>query len=149
MSGLNSTLARSLGPSVFGIASREMDSLFDRLFYPNEHGMAQTWAPPISVWEEDNHYHLEMDLPGLKQDDLELTFEEKRLKISARRYRQDDDGRKYLHDERGWGEISRLVSVPDSVDPESIEASYDDGVLHVRLTKRPEVLPRKIEIASK
>ena len=150
MTGFNSTLSRSLGPSVIGVAGREMEDLFDRLFATNGNGhTARKWVPPISVREEGEHYHLEMDLPGFAGNDIDMTFEESRLKISAKRTRDNTDDRKYLHDERSWGEITRLISVPDSVDPESIQASYEGGVLHVQLAKRPEVMPKKIEIKTK
>ena len=150
MTGFNSTLSRSLGPSVIGVASREMDNLFDRLFYSEGGRSPRSWMPPVSVWEEGKHYHLEMDLPGTSREEIEITFEDGRLKISATRTQGNQNGeRRYLHDERWWGEISRSIAVPDSVDVESIHATYRDGVLHVELAKRPEVLPKKIEIAAK
>ncbi|MCS7471060.1 Hsp20/alpha crystallin family protein [Stieleria sp. ICT_E10.1] len=149
MSGLHSTLSRSLGPGVLGVASREMDDLFDRLFTSGGNGRTKPWWPSMSVWEQDDHYHLEMDLPGLANDDIDVTFEEGRLKIAANRSRVESEDRTYLHDERNWGEFSRLISIPDSVDPESIEANYENGVLHLLLKKRPEVMPKKITINAK
>lgn len=150
MTGFNSTLSRSLGPNVIGVASREMDDLFDRLFHSHGNGnTARQWMPPITVWEEGEYYHLDMDLPGFAGNDIDLTFEDGRLKISATRTRDQVEDRKYLHDERCWGEITRLISIPDSVAPDSIQASYDGGVLHVQLAKRPEVMPKKIEIQTK
>ena len=149
MSGFNAIRSRSLGPSVLGVASREMDDLFDRLFYPSGNVKSVQWMPPISVWEEGDHYCLEMDLPGLEPEEIEVTFQEGSLKISGSRSRHESEGRKYLQDERCWGDISRLIAIPDSVDPDSIEANYDDGVLRVELAKRPEVMPKKIEIATK
>ena len=146
MKGLNSTLSRSLGPAVFGVASREMDHLFDQLIDGKANGSAHQWMPPMSIWEEGEHYHLELELPGLKTDDIELTFEDARLKVTAKRERLSIESRKYLHDERSWGEFTRLISIPESVDPDSIEASFDNGLLHVTLQKRPEVMPKRIEI---
>ncbi|QDV86033.1 Hsp20/alpha crystallin family protein [Stieleria magnilauensis] len=149
MSGFSSTLSRSIGPSVLGVASREMDELFDRLFASGGNGKTKPWWPLMSVWEEGDHYHLELDLPGLANDDIEVTFEEGRLKIAASRTRPESEKRSYLHDERHWGDFSRLVSIPDSVDPESIEADYQNGVLHLLLKKRSEVLPKRIKINAK
>lgn len=150
MSGFSSTLSRSLGPSALGVASREMEDLFDRLFDPNGNGHSQQWRPPISVWEESKYYHLEMDLPGIRHEDIDVSFEQGRLKISAKRAACDEPGkRKYLHDERCWGAFSRSIAIPDTVDAESIEASFHDGVLHVQLAKRPELMPKMIEITTK
>lgn len=149
MSNLKTNVSRSLGPNVFGIASREMDELFDRLFHTNGNGHSRQWVPPMTVWEEGECFYLELDLPGLREDDIEVTFEDSKLKISAKREREDDQNRKYLRDERNWGELDRVVSVPESVDPESIEASYDAGVLRFQFAKLPEVMPKRIEITKK
>ena len=150
MKGLNSTLSRSLGPAVLGVASREMDHLFDQLIDGKANGNGNhQWMPPMSVWEEGEYFHLELELAGLSHDDIELTFEDSRLKVAANRSRCDSEGRKYLHDERSWGEFTRLISIPESVDPDSIEANYNNGLLHVKLQKRPEVMPKRIAIVTK
>ncbi len=147
MTGFNSALSRSLGPSTFGVASREMDDLFDRLFHTNGNGnAARAWMPPLTAWEQGEYYYLELDLPGFRDEEIDVTFEEGRLKISASRARDDAEGRNYLHDERWWGEVTRMIAIPDSVDAESIQASYDHGVLRLQCAKRPEVMPKKIEI---
>ena len=150
MTGFNSALSRSLGPSVLGVASREMDDLFDRLFHPSGNGSAsRKWMPPISVWEEGEHFYMELDLPGFADNEIDVTFEEGRLKVSAKRTRDEAEGRNYLHDERWWGEVTRVMSIPESVDAESIEANYDNGVLRLQCKKRPEVMPKKIEVTTK
>ncbi len=148
MSNFNSTLSRSLGPSSIGISSREMDSLFDRLCYQNGSATSRQWTLPLSMYEEGECFYLEMETPGVGPDDIELTFEDGRLVATVKRCRNEDDGRNYLHDERCWGEARRLISIPDSVDPESIQANYRDGVLHVQFAKRPEVLPKKIPVTT-
>ncbi|MCC9600468.1 Hsp20/alpha crystallin family protein [Stieleria sp. JC731] len=149
MSQLSSALSRSLGPRPLAMASREMDELFDRLFHPVVTNNGRRWTPPVSIWEEGDQYHLAMDLPGFSLEQLDVSFEDGHLQINATRKREENDNRKYLHDERHWGEVRRVIPLPDSVDPESIEASYADGVLSVTLAKRPEVLPKKIEIKAR
>ncbi|OYP38139.1 Hsp20/alpha crystallin family protein [Rhodopirellula sp. MGV] len=154
MSKLSSSLSRSLGPSPLAMASREMDELFDRLFQPVVGGQAvrsngRQWSAPVSIWEEGEQFHIQMDLPGFSHEDLDVSFNDGQLAITATRKRDDAESRKYLHDERHWGEVSRVIPLPDSVDPDSIEASYVDGVLSVTLAKRPEVLPKKIEIKTR
>lgn len=151
MKNVDSTLSRSLGPSFLGVASRGMDDLFDRLTEGNANGKTRShqWMPPMSIWEQGEHYHLEMELPGHNQDDIELTFEDSKLRVSAKRSRPDESEREYLHDERCWGEFTRVISIPESVDPESIEAHFEKGLLHVQLTKRPEVMPKRIQINAK
>jgi len=138
----------SLFPDPFAYAGREMNSLIDRLLeFPGDGQAAGGWMPAASVWEDENHLHVELELPGVDRDDLEVTFEEGRLLVSARRP-QPEGERRYYHNERGWGEVKRSFALPDSADPDSIEANLERGILHVTLAKRPEVLPRKIEIKS-
>ncbi|MCD0463554.1 Hsp20/alpha crystallin family protein [Roseiconus lacunae] len=149
MGNLNSALSRSLGNSPLALASREMDELFDRLFHPVVTNNGRRWAPPVSIWEEGDQFHLQMDLPGFTQEDLDVSFEDGHLSVAASRTRDENESRKYLHDERHWGEVRRVIPLPDSVNPESIEATYANGVLEVVLAKRAEVLPKKIEIKTK
>ncbi len=125
---------------------REMDELFDRLFSPTNAGNAtRKWVAPSAIWEEGEDYHIEVELPGVKREALGLTLEDGQLSITAQRDEPTGD-RKYLHNERRTGEMTRVITVPDFVDPDSISADYADGLLHIVLSKRPEVLPKKIDI---
>ncbi|QDV59310.1 Hsp20/alpha crystallin family protein [Rosistilla oblonga] len=146
MSSYNMT--RALVPSGFGISGREMEELFDRLFHPGSSPAANRWTPPASVWETGEQIHLEMELAGVAREDIDVSFEDGLLKISAKRPQPDTTDRSYLHDERAWGEMTRTMRVADSVDPDSIEASFQKGLLHIQLCKRAEVLPKRIEIKT-
>jgi HSP20 family protein len=78
---------------------------------------------------------------------LELTLEKNVLKIGAVRKAPEGD-RTYWHNERGYGRVERTVNLPETVDGESIDAQLKDGILTVKLQKRPESLPKRIEIKS-
>ncbi|MEM8912751.1 MAG: Hsp20/alpha crystallin family protein, partial [Planctomycetota bacterium] len=80
-------------------------------------------------------------------DAMDLTVDDGSLIIQATRH-WDDENRKYLHQERQSGDLTRRVRLPDTIDPESITAEYANGVLHVAMTKRPEVMPRKVEVRT-
>ena len=131
-----SALSRSLS------SGRDMDDLFDRLFHPISNGSA-TWSPPLSTWEDDGKYHIEMDLPGFSMDGIEVTYEDRKLSIKASRAKAS---RKYHLDERRWGEHSRVVLMPEHVDGDSISATYENGVLRVTAGKAPDKIPKKIEV---
>ena len=73
---------------------------FGELF-DNRRSTGPAWRAPASIWEAEDGYHVELDLPGVRQEDLELTFENGELQISAERNAPDDD-RMNWHDERGW-----------------------------------------------
>ncbi|MEM6362887.1 MAG: Hsp20/alpha crystallin family protein [Planctomycetota bacterium] len=134
------------------VASREFNDFFERLFdSPTTDSTratldsGSTWMAPASVWESDDTFHVEMDLPGVEPEAIDVTIEDGRLKIHASRT-WDSENRRYLHQERRGGDVTRLVKLPETIDPESISADANHGVLHVTMQKRPEVLPRKIEV---
>ena len=100
---------------------------------------------PASIWEAENVIHVELDAPGVKQEDVEVTFEKGTLQISLERKFPEGE-RTSWHNERGYGKISRSVSLPETVDPNTITAELTNGVLHVTITKLPEAQPKKIEV---
>jgi HSP20 family protein len=132
---------RSLGPV------QEMGQLFDRFFNGNSGRSyaAHAWFAPASLWEDENHFYLEIEMPGVKQEDVEIVIERDTLRIAAERH-QPEGERKYWHQERGFGRVERTVSLPESVNGESIEAELQDGVLFVKLAKRPESQPRRVQV---
>jgi HSP20 family protein len=139
----------SLFSDPFAMGGREMNELFDRVFELPGNGRARgSWLPAATVWEDEKSYHVDVELPGVDRDQVEVTFEEGRLVLSAKRPRPEGEYRTH-HDERSWGEVTRAFALPETVDAESIEANLANGILSINLVKRPEVLPRKIEISSK
>jgi HSP20 family protein len=130
-------------PAPLDTVSREMDQMFDNFF----HGGGQaSWHAPASLWEEEGRWCLEVELPGVQQEDVDVTLEKNSLRITADRRTPED--RKYFHQERAYGRIERLITLPESVNPDSIEADLKDGVLHLKLAKRPESQPRKIAVKA-
>ena len=137
---------RAFANQALDAVGHDLEGLFDQLFAPNGGSKRRSWTPLVSVWEEEGLFGVDVELPGVSMDDVEVTFDKGDLKIEAKRERPNHEGRTYRHDERIWGEMSRTIRVPDTVDAESVEASYTQGQLQIRLQKRPEVLPRKIEV---
>ena len=103
------------------------------------------WHAPASIWEAENTFHIELDAPGVAKEDVELTFDKGTLQITLERKLPEGD-RTNWHNERGFGKVTRSVSLPDTVDPSTITAELTNGVLHVTITKRPESQPKKIEV---
>ena len=125
----------------------EMSHLFDQ-FFGGSSGQPRTWHAPASLYEDGDHYTVEVDMPGARQDALELTYEKGVLSISAERKAAEVKDRKVWHEERGYGRVTRQVTLPDLADPESINAKLRDGVLSVTVAKKPEARPKRIEIKS-
>lgn len=106
-------------------------------------------APKADIYEEDDRIVLEMEAPGLKQEDINLTVEGNTLTISGER-KQNEERKKgrYQRVERYYGSFSRTFTLPATVDLNSIEASYEHGVLHISMTKKAEAKPRQIKVNS-
>ena len=127
--------------------AREMGQLFDTFFDGSSLRTRPAWHAPASVWEENERFHVELDLPGVKQENLELTFEKGALSITAERIAPEGE-RTNWHDERGYGKVTRIVSLPESADTENINAELVNGVLHVTVPRKPEAQPKRIEVKT-
>lgn len=130
---------------------REFDNLFDRFFRDlpanGDGGIARGWNAPVAIWDDNDHVYVEMEVPGLSQDDLEVIVHQGNLRIWGERKLPDDD-RNYWHNERMFGRFERLISLPDVVDPNSINAQMRAGILSVTLHKKPEAQPKKVTIKA-
>jgi HSP20 family protein len=139
---MNGTLQRNRVTNLLPAGFPEVDTLFSHFFRPDE---GATWRAPASIWEAENVFHIEMDAPGVAKEDVELTFDKGALQVTLER-KPPEGERTSWHNERGYGKISRSVSLPETVDPNTITAELTNGVLHVTITKRPEAQPKKIEV---
>jgi HSP20 family protein len=101
------------------------------------------WAPASDIYEAESGYVIAMDLPGIDREALEIDVDENRLIV--RGIRAITETRQH-RTERPRGKFLRTFSVPGSVDQGKIDAEYRDGVLQIRLPKRSEQKPKKIEI---
>ncbi|WP_339733131.1 Hsp20/alpha crystallin family protein [uncultured Gimesia sp.] len=121
----------------------DLDDAFDQLFGKSFPGVEGAYSP-LSVWEEDSKYHVALDVPGMNKDELSLDIQDGHLILTGER--KSVEGREYLHNERRYGKFKRVVQLPDWVDPGSVAATLDAGVLTVVLEKKLEMQPKRIEI---
>ena len=130
---------------------QEMNRLFNTFFdAPNGPSGAapRRWVPAMDLVELDDHFVLRADLPGLGDDDVKLEIADDVLTLSGeRRFEHEDRKEGFYRLERGAGSFSRSLTLPEGVDAEKIEASFDKGVLEVRIPKPEERKPRRVEIA--
>jgi HSP20 family protein len=111
--------------------------------------MPGTWFPPFEVKETNDSFVFKADVPGLKEDDLEISLTGNRLTVSGSRdEEQRDESDRYFTYERSYGSFTRTFTIPEGVDSEHVNAELKDGVLTLRLPKRPEVQPKKIQLKS-
>jgi HSP20 family protein len=130
------------------LAGMEVDRL-NRMFadlYGEAFG--QGWVPPVDIFETDDHeVVLKAELPDLKREDIDLTFENGVLTIKGERRFDEQVRRENYHRlERQHGTFSRSFTLPNTVDATRISASYKEGVLTVRLPQREEAKPKQIAV---
>jgi HSP20 family protein len=126
----------------------EMNRLTDELARRfDSNGTRAVFRPAVDIHEGTEAIELRIDLPGVTRDQLHIHVEKNVLTISGERtFAREGDREGYHRIERAYGAFSRTFSLPDTVNTESIDAQLRDGVLTVRLPKRAEVQPRKIEV---
>jgi len=107
------------------------------------------FAPSFDVKETKDGYEFRADLPGVREEDLEISLTGNRLAISGHREQEKrEQGETYYASERSYGVFSRAFTLPDGTDGDNVKAELKNGVLQVLVPKKPEVQPRKITIAK-
>ena len=135
----------------FTTLQNEMNRLFNTVFEaptPGNGGATmRRWMPAMDLVETDDHFVLRADLPGMKEDDVKIEFDDGTLTVSGERKAEHESKNEgYYRVERAFGSFSRSLTLPQGVDPEAVEASFDKGVLEVRIPKPEQRKPRKISI---
>ena len=128
--------------------TQEFDRLFSSLFENRNRGV-QRWMPAMDIVEADDHFVLKADLPGLGEDDVAIEVQDNVLTLSGSREAEHERNEQGWHRlERSYGSFSRSLTLPDGVDPDKVAASFDRGVLEVRIPKPEERKPRRISIGG-
>ena len=128
----------------------EMNRLFGTVFDAPTQGNGGTmrrWMPAMDLVETEDHFVLTADLPGLGEDDVNIEVEDRVLTVSGERkatHESSKDG--YHRVERAFGSFSRSLTLPQGIDADAVTASFDRGVLEIRIPKPAQRKPRRIEI---
>jgi len=124
-----------------------MRALMDRWMNDGEAVPEPAWSLALDVAEQDEAYLIKATIPGVKPEDIDVTFKDGVLSIRGDvKEDQEVENAHYHLRERRWGSFCRSIAIPTQVESDRIEASYDAGVLTLRLPKAEEVKPRKIDI---
>ncbi|HEY8922979.1 MAG TPA: Hsp20/alpha crystallin family protein [Polyangia bacterium] len=108
-----------------------------------------TYSPHFDVKETKDGYVIKADLPGVKDEDLEISMNANMLTIAGKREAERvDEGEQYFAMERSYGSFARSFTLPNGADRENVTADLKNGVLVVHIAKRPEAQPRKITIGK-
>ena len=124
--------------------------LFDELQRGLEtlHGTeTKAWTPAVDISEDEHRYLIRADLPGVDPKDIDVNLEADELTLRGeRKEEKEEKGKNWQRTERFHGEFYRRFRLPESADPEHIEAHSDKGVLEIVIPKQPKTQPRKIAI---
>ncbi|HYB86208.1 MAG TPA: Hsp20/alpha crystallin family protein [Streptosporangiaceae bacterium] len=127
--------------------TQEFDRLAQRVFGTANGGAVTRWSVmPMDAIRSKDEVVLRFDLPGIDPESIEVTVDKGVLAVSARRAEEYAEGENPFIRERRMGSFARRVRLSDAVDTEKIDASYNDGVLSVRLPLLEKAQPRKVEI---
>jgi HSP20 family protein len=130
----------------------EMNRLFNTFFdTPTANGgtsPARRWVPAMDLVEAENEFVLKADLPGLSEENVSIEVEDNVLTISGERKAEHEERKEaYYRVERAFGRFSRSLTLPEGIDPEAVKASFEHGVLEVRVPKPEAKKPRKVAIS--
>jgi HSP20 family protein len=133
------------------LASMEVDRL-NRMFTDlwGGEGLARGWVPAVDIYEtEERDLVLKAELPDMKREDINVTFENSVLTIHGERKLAQEIKREHVQRmERYYGSFTRSFTLPATVDGTRITAAYKDGVLTIRLPQREEARPKQITVGE-
>jgi HSP20 family protein len=134
-----------------GTLQTEMNRLFNTFFdtpNPANGPSLRRWVPAMDLVETDKDFVLKADLPGMSDSDVKIELEDNVLTISGERKAEHEERQAgYYRVERSFGSFRRSLTLPDGVDPDSVKATFHNGVLEVTVPKPAAQVPRKVQIS--
>ncbi|MEM7816784.1 MAG: Hsp20/alpha crystallin family protein [Candidatus Aenigmatarchaeota archaeon] len=131
---------------------KEISNFFDASFetLPTKISQEATWLPSLDISEDKNNLIIKVDVPGVKQDDIDISISGDVLTIKGERKKEEETKDKnYYRRERFYGVFSRSLTLPNYVDTNKVEANYKDGVLEIVLPKTESAKPKQIKVKVK
>jgi HSP20 family protein len=125
----------------------------DRLFEAPLSELARTssilsgWTPPLDLSEDKDNYHVRVELPGMKREEIDLSLHDGCLSLSGERKQEHEHkDQEVYRAERFFGRFQRTISLPGPVATDKVKAQYKDGILQVTLPKTEEAKPKQIDV---
>lgn len=125
----------------------DLDTVFRDFFGPVAES-SDGWTPAVEIRETEDAYHVQIDVPGIRKEDIQIDFHNGTLAVSGeRRMVEKSEGESVVRVERRYGSFYRSFGLPMQVDSDNIRASYEDGVLRLDIPKAEESKPRRIAVS--
>jgi HSP20 family protein len=133
----------------------ELDEFTGRLFSESMNRLfadagARPWTPAVDILETENELVVKADLPDVKLEDIDIRIENGTFSLKGeRKFEKAENGKGYHRIERGYGSFARAFTLPETVDAEKVNASYNAGVLTVTFPKKELAKPRTVKVEVK
>ena len=110
---------------------------------------AGTFVPPVDVYEDEQNLILKLEVPGVNEEDLNVSVENDTLTIQGeRKFEKEEKEENFHRIERRYGSFTRTFKLPNTVDTDKVEAGYEKGILKISLAKRAEAKPKQIKVGN-
>jgi HSP20 family protein len=128
---------------------RQMDRIMDSFLEPRLQGLQSGVFPAINLTEDDNHFVLRAELPGVKAEDLNIQATGRNITIvGERKLATEDAAAKYHRREREGGRFSRALAMPKEIDADRVEARMQNGILTLKVPKAESAKARRVTIGN-
>jgi HSP20 family protein len=105
------------------------------------------FVPPVDIYEDEHKIVLKLEVPGMKQEDLDIQLENDTLTVRGeRKFEKEEKEENFHRIERRYGSFYRSFTIPNTVNTEDVKADYDAGVLQIQLAKKVEAKPKQIKV---
>jgi HSP20 family protein len=136
-------------PRTFGDFQRHIDSMFQNLLSGEAMTPSADFQPPMNVVETEDAFHISVELPGVKPENVNVEVEYGFLKVSGEKSEErTHEGTAWRRVERSYGAFQRVVKLGATVDADRITAESRDGILYIEAPKAAAAKPRKIQVAG-
>ena len=130
---------------------RHFNSVWDNVFYDGgtdiHQGKKESWMPAVDIFENETHFTIKAELPGIEKDDMAVDLKDRVLSLRGeRRDDRPEEKDKAHRRERSFGRFERFFTLPADVDAEKITAEYKDGLLTIQVPKPAKSQPRRITV---
>ena len=125
-----------------------MNSLFREMNEGDSPLTTASFVPAVDIYEDPKKVVLKLEVPGIEEKDLDVRVENNTLTVKGeRKFEKEEKEENFRRVERRYGSFTRSFTLPNTVSTEDINASYDSGVLNIRLAKRAEAKPKQIKVS--
>lgn len=135
---------------------REFSTLQDRMnrLFQQSYGdgreealSTSTFAPLVDVYEDEHNVTLKIEVPGIDEKDIDVRIENNTLTVHGeRKFDKEEKEENFRRVERQYGSFTRSFTLPNTIDPEQVQATYEKGVLKIKLAKKAEAKPKQIKV---